>query len=134
MSKRIRDLVATQDGKNAAGLTPYEILDRAIDKYQPRYVFVMFSGGDDSLATLLSVKDHPRIDGAIFLDTGIGIPQNKQYVIDTCADLGVELVISSALDVTKADGTPDPQCYRDMVLGGGIFIGCALMSQPPNAS
>ncbi len=59
--------------------------------------FVLFSGGKDSLATLVHLKDIAKKANsdftAIYVDTTIGLPENTEYVKKACRYLGVNLKI-----------------------------------------
>lgn len=55
--------------------------------------FVLFSGGQDSLAAMAYVREHvPRVR-ALFVDTTIGLPHTKEYAREVCEELGVPLII-----------------------------------------
>ncbi len=60
-------------------------------------VYVLFSGGKDSLAALSLVgaacKSLDKKVVAVHADTTVGIPDNLEYVIEACRQLGVELAI-----------------------------------------
>jgi len=60
-------------------------------------VLVSFSGGKDSLATLLLVRKvvEPTV---LFVDTGVEFPETKEYVKETAKALDLELVVVSAGD------------------------------------
>lgn len=64
---------------------------------QGRLPYVLFSGGKDSLAVLSLVKracDYIRVQPeAIYVDTTITIPENLNYVVEICRQLGVKLNI-----------------------------------------
>ncbi len=73
---------------------------------------VLFSGGNDS--TVLAHMFRDDATHAIHADTTIGIQQTRQFVRDTCAGWGLELVETRA-----------PVSYRDLVLERG-FPGPAM--------
>jgi 3'-phosphoadenosine 5'-phosphosulfate sulfotransferase (PAPS reductase)/FAD synthetase len=98
------------------------ILDSAISKYKPNGVFALLSGGHDSLtATAVAYEClGSKIDAVVHIDTGIGIPQTQQFVIDVCAKNNWPLLIYRAAENTRADGSPDPQIYEDIVIKHGF--------------
>lgn len=98
------------------------ILNCAIDQYAPTHIFALFSGGHDSLtATALACAElTDEIDAVVHIDTGIGIPETQQFVIDVCAKNNWPLLIYRAAENTKADGSPDPQIYEDIVIEHGF--------------
>jgi len=101
-------------------MTPEEILDLAISEHNPSHVFALFSGGHDSLVNTHITMQHPRASAVIHIDTGIGIPQTQDFVRETCAQYGWDLLIYRAVDNVRADGTPDPQVYEDLVTEFGF--------------
>ena len=72
----------------------------------------LFSGGNDS--TILTHLVRHRVDFAVHCNTTIGIEATRQFVRDTCADWGLELIERTA-----------PTSYRDLVLERG-FPGPAM--------
>jgi len=99
-----------------------EIIDRAINEIRPEKVFALFSGGNDSLATTHIAAQHlgTTLDGVVHINTGIGIPQTREFVRDTCKQYGWPLVEYKAVENTKADGTPDPIIYEELVTKWGF--------------
>lgn len=65
---------------------------------------VLYSGGNDS--TVLTHMMRGRVDYAVHCNTTIGIEQTRQFVRDTCAGWGLELIERTA-----------PDSFRDLVLG-----------------
>lgn len=59
-------------------------------------VAVSFSGGKDSLATLMLVLDAGYRPDMIFVDTGLEFPETVDHVIQVAKELGLKLVIESA--------------------------------------
>jgi len=53
----------------------------------------LFSGGKDSLVATHYSYQHFPIDFVAYLDTNSGLPENKEYVIDTCESHGWDLQI-----------------------------------------
>lgn len=92
-----------------------DLLDNVINKLNPGYVVALFSGGHDSVTSTHIAAQHPKFDFAAHIDTGIGIDETRDYVRNTCDEWGVELREFKASECTKADGSPDPQIYVDIV-------------------
>lgn len=107
---------------------PLAFLDAAVQKYQPKHVIGLFSGGHDSLVATHVASRHPAFSFACHINTGIGIEQTRIFVRETCADWGVPLREYCAADYCQADGTPDPQVYRDLVIERG-FPGPSMHSK-----
>jgi phosphoadenosine phosphosulfate reductase len=59
---------------------------------------VAFSGGKDSLATLLLVKKVIPDISVIFIDTGIEFPETVEYTERVVSDFGLDLIVESARD------------------------------------
>jgi 3'-phosphoadenosine 5'-phosphosulfate sulfotransferase (PAPS reductase)/FAD synthetase len=98
---------------------PYDqIVVRAYREHRPSKVFVLFSGGNDSAVTLHALwstfnkAEHlqdVRIDAAVHINTGTGIPQTRQFVGDFCDRYGIPLL----------EYFP-PVSYREIVLKHGF--------------
>lgn len=92
-----------------------EILDMAIDEFitsQDKKLskkVVLFSGGNDSTALLYLMQD--RLDCVVHVDTGTGVPDTLNYVIDTCKELNIELHIFSS---------DEKDSYRNLVFQYGF--------------
>jgi len=98
----------------------HQIFNDAYTEHQPTHVFLLTSGGNDSIVPLHLFKDDPRITAAVHIDTGIKVPDVEDHVIKTCKDFGLDLLIYRAEENVKADGTPDPQRYEDFVMEHGF--------------
>ena len=96
------------------------ILDTVLAIHKPTHAFVLTSGGNDSIVPLHLFHNHPRVTAAVHIDTGIKAPDVEPHVKRTCDDLGLPLLIYRAAENTKADGTPDPQNYDDIVKRHGF--------------
>jgi phosphoadenosine phosphosulfate reductase len=59
-------------------------------------VAVSYSGGKDSLATLLLVLEAGIRPGLIFVDTGLEFEETKKNVVETAEKYGLELIVESA--------------------------------------
>ena len=93
------------------------ILDEAHKEHDPIEVWGMFSGGYDSLvcAHVVDQWASEKMDAVVHINTGIGVPQTRDYVRETAKKLGWELREYRAADYVRGDGTPDPQIYEDLV-------------------
>lgn len=97
-----------------------DILEEAIRKYDPTHVIAMFSGGPDSQVATHIVKDHPRFSFVCHINTGIGIPQTREFVRKTVEEWGVPFKEYRAAENLDRNGNPDPQIYEEMVLQYGF--------------
>jgi len=64
------------------------IVTSAIDLYAPSHVLGLFSGGHDSLCACHVASRHPRFDGCVHINTGIGVEETREFVRDTCRQYG----------------------------------------------
>lgn len=97
-------------------------IERAIELHQPKNIFALFSGGHDSGSCTHFATEvlGDRLTGVVHVNTGIGIPQTRQYVRETCERYGWNLLEYKAAENTNAKGEPDPQVYEDIVLRFGF--------------
>jgi 3'-phosphoadenosine 5'-phosphosulfate sulfotransferase (PAPS reductase)/FAD synthetase len=103
----LTDLMSADDAiKLAVGR-----INEALGLYKVKYWSVGLSGGHDSVTVAGIAARHPDFRSALHIHTGVGIAETQQYVRDLCAGQGWKLEIYSALEHTKADGTPAPQDY-----------------------
>jgi 3'-phosphoadenosine 5'-phosphosulfate sulfotransferase (PAPS reductase)/FAD synthetase len=62
-------------------------------------VFALFSGGKDSLCSMVYTKEVVEAYGvecelrALHVDTGISLPGVKDYVREVCSEIGIELIV-----------------------------------------
>jgi len=106
--------------------TPKELLQKAInrvrvaaDKFNPIAIVALFSGGHDSgTASLIAHEAGASI--TLHINTGIGVEQTRDYVRETCSYRNWNLKEYKATENQKADGTPDPKIYEDMVRRWGF--------------
>lgn len=98
------------------------IMKEAIDTHAPSHIVCLLSGGHDSLTVTHFVMENyrhlqPRV---AHIDTGIGIPDTQTFVKDVCRRYQWPLKIFRAVENVKADGTPDPMVYDDIVREHGF--------------
>lgn len=91
------------------------IINKAIEEYNPSSVFGFFSGGHDSLVSSHIIAQHPRFTGLVHINTGIGIPETREFVRNTAKKWGVKLFEYKADEYVRKDGTSDPQKYEDII-------------------
>lgn len=98
------------------------VLDAAISGFKPVAIFALFSGGHDSLTSTHFAASHlgERLTGVAHINTGFGIGETRRFVRQTCVDMGWRLLEYKAIENTKADGSPDPMIYRELVLKHGF--------------
>jgi len=75
-----------------------KLLGRVEEELSPRRVIVPWSGGKDSTAALLlAVKafGSSRVK-AVYVDTGVDFPHNREYVEDLSSKLGIDLEVVDA--------------------------------------
>ncbi len=82
--------------------------------------YALFSGGDDSLAALRVAVEHPSFRGAIHLNTGIGVEESRCFARRTCKELRCPLIEYAAAENVRANGTPDPMVYEQLVMEYGF--------------
>lgn len=97
-------------------------LENAVELHSPKYILALLSGGHDSMSVTHFVAKAlgPRLTGVAHINTGIGIEATRQYVRSQCATYGWNLHEYKATENTKADGTPDPMIYEDIVTENGF--------------
>ena len=113
----IADLTAEQREQRLNRLVEqaHYIVDKAWELAEGRMSAgwcVLYSGGNDS--TILAHMMRHRADYAVHANTTIGIEATRQFVRDTCAGWGLDLIERTA-----------PVSYRDLVLERG-FPGPAM--------
>ena len=103
-------------------MKPDDVIGWALNQHDIKSTVCLFSGGHDSLtATHYVMENYAHLSPeVVHIDTGIGIPETQQFVIDTCERYGWPLSIYRAVNNVKADGAPDPMIYDDIVLQNGF--------------
>lgn len=84
--------------------------------HNPAAVLALFSGGSDSSVMLHVIRD--LVDAVLFLDTGTGIPQTREFVRATCAEYGLKLIEQAPPDKTYEEivleyGFPGPAAHLE---------------------
>lgn len=94
------------------------LLVEAIAEHDPRMIFALFSGGDDS-AVLISWAKRTighKLDAAVFIDTGTALPGVREFVSDFCANRYLPLLVYAAGDafdvMVRERGFPGPAAHR----------------------
>lgn len=82
----------------------HAIVDAAIEKYEPAYIALAYSGGEDSV--VLAHLMHDRADVVVHINTGIAVPDTARHVRAVCAAWGRELIEERPA-----------AAYEDLVLG-----------------
>ena len=65
-----------------------DALNGAIRAWTPTHVFALFSGGHDSLCASHIASRGVQFDGCAHINPGIGIPETREFVMETCRTLG----------------------------------------------
>jgi 3'-phosphoadenosine 5'-phosphosulfate sulfotransferase (PAPS reductase)/FAD synthetase len=90
----------------------------AIAEHDPRKVFALFSGGNDStvLVSWAKMAIGHKLDGAVFVDTGTALPGVREFVEDYCANRYLPLHIYEAGGeydrMVREHGFPGPAAHR----------------------
>jgi 3'-phosphoadenosine 5'-phosphosulfate sulfotransferase (PAPS reductase)/FAD synthetase len=69
-----------------------KVINNAVAEHKPSHVFALFSGGHDSVCALRVAMEHPQFRAAVYIDTGTGIAETREYVHETAKALGVPLL------------------------------------------
>lgn len=98
-----------------------DLMNIAIEKYNPSHIFGLFSGGTDSLTACHVASQHPKFSGCAHINTGIGVPQTRDFVYETCKEQGWPLLEYTAKDqgqdyeeLVMERGFPGPWMHRKM--------------------
>lgn len=79
-------------------LTEFEIMDEAIEKYKLDSIYVLLSGGKDSVCVADFVaKNYPKqFKGVVFTNTGLGAQETRKFVLRYCKEKGWPLEMTWA--------------------------------------
>lgn len=100
-----------------------KLIDGAIEKYKPARILGLFSGGHDSLTAVHVAARHPQFSYAVHINTGIGVPETREFVRKTAADQNWHLREYKAIDcgqdyaqMVKQYGFPGPGQHSTMYI------------------
>ena len=101
-------------------LAAHGIIQEAVEQYNPSHVFGLFSGGHDSLCACHIASQHPRFDGCIHINTGIGVKETREFVRGICQQYGWPLKEyhppDSFEDIVTEHGFPGPGQHATMYI------------------
>lgn len=71
---------------------PEEVLSTAVEEHSPDSVYALVSGGNDSTTAAHVAKEsgHVDLDGILYIDTGIGVPESKLWVQEWADTVGLQ--------------------------------------------
>lgn len=95
-----------------------EIIRDAYNKYDPVAVYAGFSGGHDSLVSTHIASKFEHFDGVLHINTGIGIPQTREFVREQCEKNGWKLREYSPEDAKERGMSA--KTYDEFVLDEGF--------------
>lgn len=77
-------------------LEPKEIVSMAIKQHSLEKLYVLFSGGKDSVCVLhfIATNFPDKFAGAVFTNTGLGSQETRKFVIDYCKKMGWKLYLT----------------------------------------
>jgi len=77
-------------------LEPKEIVNIAIKQYSLDKLYVLFSGGKDSVCVLhfIATNFPDKFAGAVFTNTGLGSQETRKFVINYCKEMGWKLYLT----------------------------------------
>lgn len=99
---------------------PGDIIAKAIAEHKPSQAYVLFSGGKDSSVTLDYLWRNHRdvVTAALHINTGIGIPQTREFAQAFCEQRGIPFIEirteHNYEEIVKQHGFPGPQSHRFM--------------------
>lgn len=86
-----------------------------VERYKPIKVLGLLSGGHDSASVCYVLSKALPDFEIVHVNTGFGVEATREYVRSLCASRGWPLREMKASENTRADGTPDPQIYEEIV-------------------
>lgn len=97
-----------------------DVISEACETHGCSKVFALFSGGDDSTASLRVAVEHPKFVAAVTMVTGVGVDASLHFARETCKKLRCPLIEFHAVDNVQASGKADPMIYEQMVMQYGF--------------
>ncbi len=102
----------------------HKLIDEAIQLHNPIAVYGLLSGGDDSMTAVHLAATHPKFNGVIHINTGIGVKETRQHVRETCAHYSWKLWEIRAkedcgqdyVEIVKKYGFPGPGAHAKMYI------------------
>ena len=95
----------------------HALVDEALERANPDHVFILYSGGEDSV--ILAHLMRRRATGIVHINTGTGVPETAQHVRDIAAAWGVPL-----------HEIQPPDTFEDLVLGKVLYKNGAKAGTP----
>lgn len=79
------------------------IIDELHDQYDIDKTYALVSGGHDSDTALDVAAKHPGLDldGVVHINTGVGIPETREFVMQRCEDLGLKFIEIGGVDMAS---------------------------------
>jgi len=76
--------------------SPKEIMDKAIEDYELDSIYVLFSGGKDSVcvADYVATNYPDTFKGCVFTVTGFGVPETRNFAVKYCNKRGWPLTFT----------------------------------------
>lgn len=62
-------------------MTPYNVMEQALNQHNPVRIFAMFSGGNDSIVSTHFAMEHGAHE-VLHINTGIGIKETREFIAD----------------------------------------------------
>jgi len=91
-----------------------DVLDTFNEEYDPDWTFVLVSGGHDSLNSMHVTHEYDELelDAAVHINTGIGIPETREFARKRASEVGLEFI--------ELSNNEEGEQYEDFVKDGGF--------------
>lgn len=94
------------------------VIDQAVEQFKLKAIYALFSGGHDSLVSTHVAFHHHLFAGVVFIDTGTGLKETRQFVDETCKTHGWEMHVGKGAwsyeQLIIAYGFPGPASHNYM--------------------